>query len=178
MGLLNNSLAYLCAPIDRAADNGVGWRKEITPKLQNLGVKVIDPTCKPDINLYSENKDWIQHKKELRQAGNYKELARLMKKVRNLDLRFIDLSSFCLVYLDMESHPVGTLEEVFTANRQKKPCLIIFKQGISSCPDWLFGVFEKNWKEFFFEDEAGLLKYLNRVNDGKKVSDRWVLFNY
>ena len=44
MGKLKGSLAYLCGPIDYAADLGIGWRQLIKPKLRELGMYILDPT--------------------------------------------------------------------------------------------------------------------------------------
>lgn len=43
----------------------------------------------------------------------------MMKVIRSVDLRLVDISDFMIVNLDLETHPCGTLEEIFWANRQK-----------------------------------------------------------
>ena len=40
---LKGMTAYLCGAMDRVEDGGVKWRQYITPKLQELGVGVLDP---------------------------------------------------------------------------------------------------------------------------------------
>ena len=43
MSRLKGMTAYLCGAMDRVEDGGVKWRNYITPKLQELGVGVLDP---------------------------------------------------------------------------------------------------------------------------------------
>ena len=46
-GRLNNHRVYLAGPIDHASDDGVGWREELTPYLEKMGLTILDPTNKP-----------------------------------------------------------------------------------------------------------------------------------
>ena len=47
MNRLKNTICYLCGPMDRVADGGVTWRRNLTPKLipvknpQNLQKKIM-----------------------------------------------------------------------------------------------------------------------------------------
>ena len=47
MNRLKGMACYLCGPMDRVPDGGVAWREDITPKLKELGVGVLDPCKKP-----------------------------------------------------------------------------------------------------------------------------------
>ena len=44
---LKNTMCYLCGPMDRVDDGGVGWRRYITPILKDVGIGVLDPSDKP-----------------------------------------------------------------------------------------------------------------------------------
>jgi hypothetical protein len=178
MGRLKNSLFYLTGAIDRSSDNGVGWRRTVTPTLEELGINVFDPTNKPPIFGYSEDSTHIALKKKLREEKRYDELADLMHKVRNVDLRVVDHATCLFTHLDFRDSPCGTWEECFTSNRAKKPSVIHFEQGIDSAPDWLFGVYRTDWREFFYEDWDAMFEYLRYVDKGGRASDRWVLFDF
>ena len=57
MNRLKGMTAYLCGAMDRVKDGGVKWRQYMTPKLQELGVGVLDPCDKPvEIALEDEAK--------------------------------------------------------------------------------------------------------------------------
>ena len=47
MQRLKGQRVYLAGAMDRALDRGIGWRNEITPFLENLGVTVFNPLSKP-----------------------------------------------------------------------------------------------------------------------------------
>lgn len=170
MNKLKGSRFYLCGPIDRVADGGVTWRKKITPSLQQLGINVIDPTDKP-----IEGEENRELRKRLLKERNFKQLAKIMKEIRCIDLRCVDVSDALIVYWDTQVHMVGTIEEVVLANRQKKPILIYFHQGIDDIPDWLLGMLEE---EFFFNNWTALLQYIEDINDGIITHKRWILFDY
>ena len=44
---LGGMRTYLAGAMDRVDDGGVGWRNEITPELEALGVTVLNPCDKP-----------------------------------------------------------------------------------------------------------------------------------
>jgi hypothetical protein len=156
--------------MDRVHDGGKGWRERITPKLKKVGVVVIDPCDKPiDVGQEIENKDL---RKKLKSEEKYKELAELMKPIRSVDLRFCDVSDFIIVYLDMSTSMIGTLEELFWANREKKPILVWCPQGKNQAPDWLFATVPH---EHIFSTEEELLTYIYNVDCGedKRSFRRW-----
>ncbi len=104
---LNNQRCYLAGAIDRVSDKGRGWREQITPFLKSLGVVVFNPILKPtEIGL--EDNDTHLVKAKLKSQKRYDELSSMMKVIRSVDLRLIDISDFIVVNLDLETHPCGT----------------------------------------------------------------------
>ena len=138
MNRVKNQRCYLAGAMDRVKDRGKGWRQEITPFLQSLGIVVFNPITKPtEVGL--EDHDTHLVKTKLKQKKRYEELSSMMKVIRSVDLRLVDISDFLIVNLDLDIHPCGTYEEIFWANRQKKPIIIHMVQGKEHTPDWLFG---------------------------------------
>lgn len=175
MNRLVNQRAYLAGPMDRCPDRGSQWRDFLTPILKDMGVIVLNPIHKPT-DIAKEDFQTHIYKTTLKQQGNYDELSKLMKEIRNVDLRLVDISDFLVVNLDLDIHPCGTLEEIFWANRQKKPIIIHMKQGKQHTPDWLFGTIPhhmifSSWKE--------IVEYLDHINNTKDIetSKRWYFFN-
>jgi hypothetical protein len=168
---LKNSRCYLAGAMDRVADRGTGWRDEITPFLQSFGIIVYNPLKKP-IGLYPEDEVTHQLKKELKTKEDYNTLSILMKEIRGSDLYMVDTSNFVIVDLDLDTHPCGTYEEIFWANRLKRPILLHVRQGKKNTPDWLFGTLPHDW---FFSDWKSLKIYIEDVNSGKNVNTygRW-----
>jgi hypothetical protein len=138
MNRLKGSIAYLSGPIDASIDGGVGWRREITPQLKELGILILDPTNKPT-NDFIEDPNIHIELQQLKLAGQWDKVNEIMKPIRNFDLRCCDKADFLIVYLDLSITMCGTFEEIFSANQSKKPVLIYCKQGKQAVPNWLFG---------------------------------------
>lgn len=172
---LNNQRCYLAGAIDRVSDKGRGWRKTISPFLQSLGVVVFNPITKPtEIGL--EDSETHLVKAKLKSQKRYDELSSMMKVIRSVDLRLIDISDFIIVNLDLDTHPCGTYEEIFWANRQKKPIIIHMVQGKDSTPDWLFGTIPH---QMIFSDWNDIYGYLENINKVENINsyNRWYFFN-
>jgi nucleoside 2-deoxyribosyltransferase len=175
MKRLKNQRVYLAGAMDRVPDRGIGWRDDITPFLESLGVVVFNPIKKPS-GIGAEDEATSQLKKRLKLDRNYDELSSLMKKIRSIDLRLVDISDFLIVNLDLDIHPCGTYEEIFWANRQKKPIIIHMVQGKENAPDWLFGTIPH---DMIFSSWEDIKKYLNTVNYNFDIKsyNRWYFFS-
>ena len=171
---LKNQRAYLAGAMDRVADRGNGWRDSITPFLESLDMIVFNPIKKPTtIGI----EDFATHsfKKRLKLEKNYDELSALMRTIRSVDLRLVDISDFLIVNLDLDIHPCGTYEEIFWANRQKKPIIIHMVQGKHNAPDWLFGTIPH---DMIFSSWDEIKTYLNHVHTNAEINthNRWYFF--
>ncbi len=167
---------YLIGAMDRVVDNGVGWRRRITPFLDSMGVVVLDPTDKP-IDIGLENTENREYKDRLKGLGLYDELSREMKLLRVVDLRMVDMSDFVVVNIDTDVHACGTYEEDSWANRLKNPILVHCEQGKDGMPDWMFG---KIPHHHMFSNWIDVCKYLWEVHTAVRVDTykRWMFFNY
>lgn len=172
---LHNQRCYLAGAMDRVPDRGGGWRNYITPILKEFGVQVLNPLHKPtDVGIEDDTVAFTKQK--LKSSERYEELASIMKEIRSVDLRMVDISDFLIVNLDLNTHPCGTLEEIFWANRQKKPILVRMEQGKAHAPDWLFGTLPH---EFIFSNWGDMVDYLHIVNTSRanQHHKRWCFFN-
>lgn len=175
MNRLKNQRVYLAGAMDRVADRGNGWRDNITPFLEELGVIVFNPIKKPTV-VGKEDEQTHKLKLKLKAEQNYNELSKLMKVIRSVDLRLVDISDFLIVNLDLDIHPCGTYEEIFWANRQKKPIIVHMVQGKQSAPDWLFGTIPH---EMIFSSWDSVKEYLREINSHSEIEtfNRWYFFN-
>lgn len=175
MNRLKDQRVYLAGAMDRVKDRGNGWRDNITPFLEDLGVVVFNPIKKPSI-IGKEDSETHQYKIKLKEEKNYKDLSTLMKTIRSVDLRLVDISDFLIVNLDLDIHPCGTYEEIFWANRQKKPIIVHMQQGKQSAPDWLFGTIPH---EMIFSSWYNLKEYLLIIHNHSQINtfNRWYFFN-
>jgi len=99
-----------------------------------------------------------------------------MKTIRSVDLRLVDISDFLIVNIDLNIHPCGTYEEIFWANRQKKPIIIHITQGKNNTPDWLFGTIPH---QMIYSDWNDIYAYLEHINNSTNINshNRWYFFN-
>lgn len=176
MNRLKNQRVYLAGAMDRVVDRGVVWRDYITPFLEEMGIVVFNPIKKPT-NMGAEDATTQEIKIKLKDQKKYEELSDIMKEIRSTDLRLVDISDFLIVNLNLETHPCGTYEEIFLANRSKKPIIVHIEQGKGKAPDWLFGTIPhsmmfSNWEEIKI--------YLKHINSAESIItyNRWKFFNY
>lgn len=177
MNKLRGNITYLISPLDRnSIEKARAWRRDIKPFLKSLNVMPIDPLDKP-VDNFTEDEDFIKLRHKYVEAKDYQSLSDLMKPIRVGDLRFVDKADFIICDLDLSAYPCGTYEELFTANRAKKPVIVHCPQGINKIPLWLFGTLD--W-ELFFDDWAKVRQYLMDVDSGKdtRTFNRWQFLNW
>ena len=169
--------------MDNDRETGREWREKITEWLSEKGAIVLDPYHKPmaSASIHDSLED-DEHYEVIKNAiakGDYDEVERRMKVVRATDLRLVDHSDFIIVNLDLDKRPCGTYEEVFTANRQKKPIITMCPQGKSSISPWLFGTFSH---KLMFEQWGEVHSYLTHIDGApdKEIEtlNRWVFFDF
>jgi hypothetical protein len=175
MNRLKGQRVYLVGAMDRVSDMGAGWRDYITPDLIDMGIHVFNPLTKP-INIGLENYESHKERISLKENQDYDTLTKVMKIIRNVDLRMVDISDFIIVNLDLDTHPCGTYEEIFTANRQKKPIIVRIEQGKQYAPDWLFGTIPH---QMIFSSWKEIKDYLHMVNSSDNIEtfNRWYFFS-
>lgn len=171
MNRLKNQRVYLAGAIDRVVDRGVGWRDNISSFLNTLSIHINNPLKKSG-QLGIENENTYLERQQLKINKNFDILSDFMKEIRRVDLRLVDISDFLIVNLDLDTHPCGTYEEIFWANRQKKPIIIHLEQGKQFAPDWLFGTIPH---QMIFSTWLEIRDYLNYVDKNDKIEtfNRW-----
>lgn len=176
MNRLKYSRGYLCGAMDRVHDGGEGWRVDLQRSLSDLEIFWLDPTHKPiDIGVEDQAlRDEINRAKSI---GQYDEIVDPIKAIRNVDLRMVDISDFIVVNLDMDIHACGTYEELFLANREKKPVIVRIEQGKQFIPNWLFAALPH---AMFFDSFVEVGDYLRHVAQAQCVHHfkRWMFFNF
>ncbi len=175
MNRLKNQRVYLAGAMDRVADRGATWRDNITPFLEQKGVVVFNPITKPTTTGMEDNDSHVI-KTKLKASERYDELSEMMKVIRRVDLRLVDISDFLIVNLNLDIHPCGTYEEIFWANRQKKPIIVHMEQGKNKTPDWLFGTIPH---QMIFSNWDELKNYLSHIDNSENIDThkRWYFFS-
>ena len=176
MNRLKNTICYLCGPMDRVDDGGVTWRRNLSPKLTEMGVGVLDPSKKPT-EFAKEDDNFRNNINNLKRTRKFDDVHKEMKDIAAIDLRMVDIAHFLVMYMDMDIHMCGSYHEAFVAVSQKKPVLVVCKQGKSAMPNWMFGVIPL---QQMFDSWSLLLEYLHHVNEDENVDHlkRWRFFDF
>ena len=166
---------YLCGAMDRVQDGGIGWRNMITPFLNSLGSIVLDPCDKPTTEAV-EDAELRRIRHSHKDKGEFDKVRDIMKPIRAVDLRLVDISDYLVVNLDPCIHACGTYEEIFLANREKKPIIIHIAGEKSDTPDWLFATVPH---EMVFPKWEMIKTYLHNINTGQdtRTFNRWQFFD-
>ena len=178
MGRLYGSRCYLAGPMDRVADHGEGWRNDISPFLKSKGIVVLDP-CNKKINLGLEKIEDKKRRESLKTKEDYDTISKEMRTLRTVDLHMVDMSEFIIVNFDTEAHMCGTMEEIFWANRLKRPVLLMCPQGKNKIYDWMYGVLpHSHFFSSWFEIRAYISHIHTALDDELKDENRWMFFNF
>ena len=172
MNVLYRTKTYLAGPMQY--NNGEAWRSKITPILEKMAVTVFNPYHKPFLKDIQENDATRKHINELMDGEKYDEVQERMREIRAYDLNLVDRSDFIVAYLNPTYPTYGTVEELVTAVRMKKPTFIAVEGGKKKCPFWIMGMFPH---KYIYNNIDDILNMLIKIDTGEKEidSDRWRL---
>ncbi len=169
-GVLFKTKSYLVGPMQYS--DGRGWRDSITEQLSKLGIVCYDPYKKPFVVDVEESDNAAEDIRKLIAAGEYDKVAARMKLIRTYDLALVDKSDFIIAYIDPTVITVGSWEELFWANRMKRPIFLVIEGGKSKAPWWIFGTIPH---KYIYSNIDEVVDVLTKINSGEKEmdSDRW-----
>lgn len=181
MNRLKGLACYLSGPIDFAEDKGCVWRDGLTPVLEKMNVRVLNPLRHSFYGTQDLDTEKRPRMERLLKEGKFEELRDEVKDLNHWDLRAVDLSSFLVVNYPVPPVTCGTHEEIFTANRQSKPVLLMVGEGKKKeMPKWMYGRFPP---EHMFESWDDLILYLRNINSSSTYeftesdNKRWLFFD-
>ena len=172
MGYLEKKTVYLAGPITAVSDDGIGWRKLITPKLRELGVIVDDPTVMTVGNL-GEVADHKAMFKQLAKERKFAQLKEVFFPIVRKDLRCVDKADFFIFYYDPDVPMFGGIHELVVAHWQRKPILMFCEDDkVERINPWVLtfikaGDLYTNWDELF--------KHLKDVDNHVFNTSYWTL---
>lgn len=172
-GILTGTRVYLSGSMQYCED-GVSWREELTEFFEAIGVKVFNPYKKPFLNSRDESPESFEAMKLKMKKGDFEKVHEEMKEIRSEDLRIVDVSDFVFAYIDPKVSSWGTCEEIFCANRQKKPIFIVVEGGKNVTPLWMMGVLPPH---YFYNTFEEAMDTILSIHKGEKELDskRWRL---
>lgn len=169
MHYLKDKTVYLAGNIHHTVneDFGVGWRKDITPKLTELGIIVINPCITGVGDAATDQHYFRQLMKERKYEQVKKEFYRVIRK----DLKAVDKADFLIFYHNPTLSTIGSVHEVINAVTQKKPVLIMCENSlIEKVNPWLLTLIKPNW---LFSEWVDLFNYLEVIDSGRTDTSHW-----
>ncbi len=170
--LLEKTRTYLVGQMQY--QNGEDWRNKVQSILHKMGIIVYNPYHKPFCKDIQEDDSVRIHIVDLIKEKKYDEVQKRMKDIRVYDLNLVDRSDFIIAYIIPNVPTYGSVEELVTAVRMKKPTFIAVEGGKSQCPYWLFGMFPH---KYIYDSIDDVMNMLIKIDSGEKEidSDRWRL---
>ena len=170
--ILNKTKVYLIGAMEY--ENGEGWRNKVKETLNPLGITTFDPYHKPFVDFISEDEEARRMLKTWMVDSEFDKVAERMKDVRRDDLRLVDLSDFFIVYINPKIPSWGSAEEIYWANRLKKPIFLFVEGGKTKTPLWIMGTIPH---KYIYNSLEEILDTLKKIDGGEKAidSDRWRL---
>jgi nucleoside 2-deoxyribosyltransferase len=154
--------------------NGEDWRNEVGAELSKRHITVFNPYHKPFIKDVQEGDIVRRTLNDLMDKEKYDEVQATFKEIRAFDLNLVDRSDFIIAYIIPTVPTIGTVEELVTAVRMKKPTFIAIEGGKKKCPLWYFGMFPH---KYIYNSLDDMMDMIYKIDDGVKEidSDRWRL---
>lgn len=172
---------YGCGPMDAVDDRGVGWREDIQTFLNEQGIGFANPCNNPVIGSLEEEHNYYDELKRLKELGEWETVIKYAKQIVRADLHLIDISNAVICYLDTDIHSSGTNTELTYAALEKKPVILVCKQGKEAIPNFLWGLgLDHN---MFFDNWDQAKDYLCQVAYEQDVAsipafNRWRFIDY
>ncbi|MGH9425949.1 MAG: hypothetical protein ACRD2L_06575 [Terriglobia bacterium] len=143
---------YLCGSIQDVKDGGVYWRDKVTPKLQAMGITVLDP-CKSECNeafgtTIKESREQIR---KFKRAGNFEAFDEHMARVIRDDLRQVNECNFMIVYWNQDYRHGGTTHEIVEAWQKHIPIYCVNYDALTGdkeMNDWILALIRQNGQMF------------------------------
>lgn len=172
--VLYKTRTYLVGPMENVSEKeSQSWRETVTSFLNKLNVTIFNPLEKPFLVDVEEGPEVRERLMKERDSREFDKLSLRMRKIRIFDLNLVDRSDFIVANIDPQIPSWGTVEEITTGVKMKKPVFISVKGGKSKCPLWIFGMLPH---KYIFDSLTDLLSELRDIDGGLIEPDsRWRL---
>lgn len=178
--------AYLCGSIQSSDDCGTIWRDKLTPKLEEMGITVLDP-CKSECNkTYGTTiAQSREQTRKLKRSGNWEKFDEHMREIIRDDLKQVNDSNFLIVYWNQDYRHGGTVHEIAHAWSLHIPVYLVNYDALTGdkeMNDWVLCIVRQNGQvfsnfgqlvDFIQEKYKSELKEIMRERDeAQKLKDK------
>lgn len=150
---------YLGGPIEAASDLGVEWRKELTPRLEALGFRVLDPcqleSKKTCMSVQKTNEALRRCKKERR----FSEFVLIMTAIQDNDEALVLKSDIVIAFLPADTPTTGTVDEMWICRKNGGSVYIVTDTPLEKLSSWTLATCLRSGGEVF-SDFTSLVNFL------------------
>ena len=159
-------LAYLCGPIEFAAERGKLWRRKLTPFLRDqLGHRVYDPAEDVKKNLTDEE---AAHFREWKNT-DLDRYRRVVRKIIQFDLDLIEnKADYLICHWDEAALSGGTTAEMTAAHRKGIPVYLVSELPPEQVSGWMLACADR-----VFHSVEELKKFLLERYAREKQAHLW-----
>ena len=160
-------LAYLCGPIEFAADGGKLWRAKLAPYLrEDLGHRVYDPAEDEKKNLSEEE---AAHFREWK-SSDLERFRRTVRKIIAFDLDLIENKADYLICLwdSPSAQSGGTPAELTAAHRKGIPVYLVTSLPLDQISGWMLACADQ-----MFTSVEDLKKFMSARYGREKQTQLW-----
>lgn len=171
--ILKKTRAIVIGPMEECISEGRDVRLRVKKELDKMGVTLLDHYDRPFVEMVREDEDTHNDMVKMREEERYDDLADL-RLIRLQDLALIDMSDFVICHFEKKTFSVGTFEELFLANKIKKPIFFVWGEGKQKCPFWVFWTIPHR---YIYNSIDEVIEMLHKINNGEVQIDskRWRL---
>lgn len=162
--------AYLAGPIEFKPDLGREWRLEITPRLLELGIEVIDPTSGMISGQVLQNR--VSAYGKAKAEKNWPEFAKNMHAIWVMNKRWVDSADFLIVYCKDSDNMSGTIREMHEAYEYHKPIFLVVDGDPRKVKSHTLYMALKRGK--IFQNFEELFDYLKHAIDNQSLKKRHI----
>lgn len=163
LNILNKTKVYLAGPM-QYTEQGESWRDEFEKFAKDLNIICFNPYKKPFVNDIKEDTESKNLLNSLMSEQRFDEVHKLMKDIRYFDLAMVDRVDFIVCHINPDVPTYGTVEELATAVRMKKPVFIFVDGDLTRIPFWLLGMFRPHC---FYKCLDDVFITIKKINSGE-----------
>lgn len=152
---------YLSGAMDMVADGGVNWREKLMPRLEELGIVVLDPVLMSNKLLQVPTGRDAKWKLRMLAEEDKKEYRRIMEMIKKNDIDAVLQSDFIITRWDYYIPTYGTVAENWTAAMKEIPIYCVCPAPDYVLPHWFRDDIDISGGQKFNNDEE-LIKFLKQ----------------
>jgi hypothetical protein len=160
---MNKLKVYLCGGIQSAFDSGEGWRKKVTPVLETMNVRVLNPIKLEREDLHHSAAYTQKQLKSFVENNEWSSFDKIMRIIQTRDFKAVRNSDFILCFLDPDVRIGGTVAELEKARDLNIPIFAVCEKELFRENYWILYTIRASGGEIFSSFDKALSVIKERI---------------